>query len=148
MKTNIPIFHHSICEAKRTRIDKPFTILPLWRDRNSRDVCFALCKSKKKAVSKFRTAFSHFAKRQKKDKNYLFLCLIPFFCFLYLCFLIFLRRFLTTLPIKIQPPIKFRPFYTYRKEIVNVYFLTTAIEGKRVALVFTNIGLHNIYYQT
>jgi hypothetical protein len=34
-------------------------------------------------------------------ENYLFLCLIAFFSFLYLCFLIFLRRFLTTLPMNI-----------------------------------------------
>ena len=41
LKTNIPIFHHSIIlppwrdEAKRTCLDKPFSIFPLWRDRNS-----------------------------------------------------------------------------------------------------------------
>jgi hypothetical protein len=34
------------------------------------------------------------------QRSYLFLCLIFFFNFLYLCFLIFLRRFLTTLLIE------------------------------------------------
>ena len=40
LKTNIPIFQHSIIlppwrdEAKRIYLDKPFSIFPLWRDRN------------------------------------------------------------------------------------------------------------------
>jgi hypothetical protein len=36
--------------------------------------------------------------------DYLFLCRMRLLSFLYLCFRIFFRRFLTTLPIRIDPP--------------------------------------------
>ncbi|KPK29401.1 MAG: hypothetical protein AMK69_06710 [Nitrospira bacterium SG8_3] len=58
-------------------------------------------KAKKRQFVVFRTAF-FFQNKTTEKGDYLFLCRIFFFCFLYLCFLIFLRRFFTTLPIKVR----------------------------------------------